>query len=418
MKNDFHVVKIIAGKNCRSLLLMIIVLLTSITCQSKKEDEIAPSVKVEGILKVSDEGVFMRNSKPYYGMGVNYFNAFYRTITNSSDKSYKEGLKYLGENKIPFIRFSANGFWANELKLYQTNKTRYFALLDEFVKTAEVNNVGLIPSLFWYYISVPDLVGEHANQWANPDSKTIAFMRTYTAEMVNRYKDSPAIWGWEFGNEVNSYVDLLNQAINYLPKVNVAGGTPAQRTSEDIFTTDILRFAISEFIAVVRKYDPDRPIFSGNAMPSPNMYHRYKYQNWLQDSSTDYTALLDVQNPVGLGTLTIHPYPDQELKYFSDKKAGLSQIIQESMRSAKELKRALFVGEFGSPKTLGTEKEAEKFYELFNAIADNKVQLSALWVFDFSSQDADWNVTSTNGRKYQLDEVIKINNRFRTESIQ
>lgn len=398
--------------------LFFLVFLIPLSCKSDKEDNPSIPDGSIGFLQVSSDGIFMHNGKPYYGMGVNYFNAFYRTITNSADKSYKEGLKFLGENKIPFIRFSANGFWANELKLYQTNKTRYFALLDEFVKTAEENNVGLVPSLFWFYASVPDLMGEHLNQWANPNSKTIDFMRTYTAEMVSRYKDSPAIWAWEFGNEVNSYVDLLNQSINYLPKVNVAGGTPAQRTSEDIFTTDILRFAINEFIAVVRKYDPDRPIFSGNAMPSPNMYHRYKYQNWLQDSSTDYTALLDVQNPVGLGTLTIHPYPDQELKYFSDKKAGLSQIIQESMRSAKELKRALFVGEFGSPKTLGTEKESEKFYELFNAIADNKVQLSALWVFDFSSQDADWNVTSTNGRKYQLDEVIKINNRFRTESIQ
>ena len=289
-------------------------------------------------------------------------------------------------------------------------------LLDEFVKSAETHGVGLIPSLFWFYATVPDLMGEHLNQWANPNSKTIAFMRTYTAEVVSRYKDSPAIWGWEFGNEVNSYVDLLTQAMNFLPKVSTAQGTPAVRTSEDIFTTEILRFALNQFAATVRKYDPDRAIFSGNAMPGANMYHRYKYQNWTQDSSTDFTALLDVQNPASLGTLTIHPYPDQEFKYFSDIRAGLPQIIQEAMRSSKELKRPLFIGEFGSPKTLGAEKEVQKFNELLNAVIDNKVQLSALWVFDFPYQDADWNITPTNSRKYQLDEIIKANARFETEA--
>jgi len=87
--------------------------------------------------------------------------------------------------------------------------------------------------------------------------------------------------------------------------------------------------------------------------------------------------------------------------------------IHRAMRSSKELKRALFVGEFGSPKTLGTELESQKFHELLNAVIDNKVQLAALWVFDFSSQDADWNITPTNSRKYQLDEVIKANAQFK-----
>ena len=400
------------GKVICQILLLAAVIAATITCKPEKQNDVVSQISPQGILKVSAEGIFTRDGKPYRGIGVNYFNAFYRTILNSTDKTYAEGLKYLSENKIPFIRFSANGFWPNELKLYQTNKTRYFTLLDEFVKSAETNGVGLIPSLFWFYAAVPDLMGEHMNQWANPGSKTIAFMRTYTSEVVSRYKGSPAIWAWEFGNEVNSSVDLLNQAINYLPKVSTSQGTPAVRTSEDAFTTEILQYALNEFTATVRKYDPDRAIFSGNAMPAPNMYHRYKYQNWLQDSSTEFTSLLDVQNPSGLGTITLHIYPDHELKFFSDIKATFFQIYQQAMRSSKELKRPLFVGEFGSPKTLGAEVEAQKFHESLNALIDNKVQLAALWVFDFSYQDADWNVTPTNSRKYQIDEIIKANASF------
>jgi len=237
-------------------------------------------------------------------------------------------------------------------------------------------------------------------------------MRTYTAEVVSRYKDSPAIWGWEFGNEVNSYVDMLDQSMNYLPKINVSGGTPATRTSEDIISSDILQFALNDFTETIRKYDTERVIFSGNTVPGYNGYHRYKNKNWTQDSSTDFSALLDVQNPSGLKSLTMHLYPDQELKRFSDKTADLSIVIQEAMRSAKELNRPLFLGEFGSPKTLGTEMESKRFYELLNAIIDNKVQLAALWVYDFTPQDADWNITQTNSRKYQLEAIINANAQF------
>jgi len=401
------------SKNTYKFLLSFIFLIISFNCKSETEAATTiSSTSVAGTLTVSADGVFMRNGTAYQGIGVNYFNAFYRTILNTSDTTYSAGFKYLSDNKIPFVRFSATGFWPNELSLYQTNKTLYFSALDKFVKCAERNGVGLIPSLFWFYATVPDLMGEHMNQWANPNSKTIAFMRTYTAEVVSRYKNSPAIWGWEFGNEVNAYCDLLDQAINYLPKVSVSQGTPATRTIEDAFTTNILRAALTEFTTTVRMYDPDRPIFSGNAMPAANMYHRYKYQNWIQDSSSDFTALLDAQNPASLGTLTIHTYPDQEFKYFSNSMDSLSQIIQEAMRSSKELKRPLFIGEFGSPKTLGATLEAQKFQELLTAIIDNKVQLSSLWVYDFSYQDADWNVTPTNSRKYQLDAIINANSQF------
>ena len=54
---------------------------------------------------------------------------------------------------------------------------------------------------------VPDLVGESCNQWGNPESKTRQFMRTYVREVVSRYVNSPAIWGWEFGSEYNLSLD-------------------------------------------------------------------------------------------------------------------------------------------------------------------------------------------------------------------
>lgn len=396
-------------------LFCLILLTVSFNFQAEtKVDSNITSANIIAPITVSADGVFMRDNKPYYGIGINYFNAFYRTIQNNYDKTYTYGLKYLGDNKIPFIRFSVNGFWPNDLLLYKNNKTLYFSLLDQFVASAETNNIGLIPSLFWFYAAVPDLMGEHINQWGNPNSKTIAFMRTYTTDLVSRYKNSPAIWGWEFGNEVNAYCDLLDQAKNFLPKVSVMQGTPASRTIEDAMTTSILQVALNEFATTIRLIDPDRPIFSGNSTPASNMYHRYKFGNWNTDSSTDFTLLLNAQNPISLGTLGLHLYPYQENTLFSDfyPRATITQVIQEAMRSSLELKRPFFLGEFGSPKTLGTVAEAAKFQEFLNAIVDKKVQLSALWVYDYSPQDAEWNITQANSRKYQLDAIINTNKQF------
>jgi len=48
-------------------------------------------------------------------------------------------------------------------------------------------------------------------------------------------------------------------------------------------------------------------------------------------------------------------------------------------------------------------------------VASQGVPLAALWVYDFSGQDADWNVTATNGRAYQLEAVAEANARLRGE---
>ena len=57
---------------------------------------------------------------------------------------------------------------------------------------------------------IEELVGEDRSQLGNPNSKANQFIRQFTQEMVQRYNDSPAIWGWEFGNEANLAVDLPN----------------------------------------------------------------------------------------------------------------------------------------------------------------------------------------------------------------
>src|SRR5690606_16052258 len=103
-------------------------------------------------LSVAPDGELLLNGEPYRAIGVNYFNAFIRTLEDGQhdDTSYEIGMAYLKARDIPFIRFALNGYWPKNWDLYLENKDRFFQNLDAFVEAAETHNIGLIPSFFWH----------------------------------------------------------------------------------------------------------------------------------------------------------------------------------------------------------------------------------------------------------------------------
>src|SRR5436190_2601721 len=135
-------------------------------------------------LSVDDRGDLRLGSDSFHGIGVNYYDAFTRTLEKVARTNYDTGFRELAARKIPFARFSAGGYWPNEWGLYQTNRTEYFARFGGVVRSAEKHGIGLIPSLFWQLSTVPDLVGEPCNRWGDTNSRTIAFMLEYTPEVV------------------------------------------------------------------------------------------------------------------------------------------------------------------------------------------------------------------------------------------
>ncbi len=362
---------------------------------------VLPALAASG-LSTNERGELLLNGAPFRGIGVNYYDAFVRTLGRPSQTNTAAGFRELAARKIPFARFSAGGYWPSDWALYQTNRSAYFARLDGVVRSAERHGVGLIPSLFWNLSAVPDLVGEPCNRWGDTHSRTIAFMRQYTREMVSRYASSPAIWGWEFGNEYNLAADLPNAA-EHRPPVAPGFGTPAQRTAEDEFTHAAVRVAFREFALEVRQHDPQRIIVSGNATPRPSAWHQAHGKSWQKDTDEQFVEMLAADNPSPINTLCVRGY---------DLATDLGRLAQ-AMAVAQAVKKPLFVGEFGVPGVT-TAESREKFVGIVTAIETNRVPLAALWVFDFSSQAKDWNVTATNGRGWQLDAIQQANERMRT----
>ena len=268
------------------------------------------------------------------------------------------------------------------------------------MKLAEREGIGLIPSLFWHQPTVSDLVGEPVNQWGNSSSKTHAFMRAYAREVVIRYRKSPAIWAWGFGNEFNLPADLPNAAEHRAP-VQPTLGTAASRSTRDDLTHADIRMALTEFAREVRRHDPHRLILSGNAFPRDSAWHQLHERNWKRDSPGQWAEMLSQDNPTPVSSLSGRLYSTNDL-------VRLAEAMAQSRQSGKPL----LIGEFGVPGVI-TDATRQQFRELLEALDVNRVPLAALWVFDFNGQAQDWNVTAENQRREQLRSVAELNARWK-----
>lgn len=336
-------------------------------------------------------------ARPPRAIGVNYFDCFLRTLKDGADTSYDAGFRVLGERAIPFARFCATGHWPVDLALYQQNRADYFRLMDAVVASARRHGVGLIPSLFWSAACVPDLVGEPLDQWGNRDSRTQAFMRTYVQEVVTRYRDDPAIWAWEFGNEYSLGASLPNAA-EHRPPCHPTLGTPATRSARDDLTFAIVRAAFSAFADEVRRHDQRHPIVSGDAFPRPSAWHQEHRGAWGADDAQQAATALSDATPTMMSALSVHLYDDDDRR------------LPAAVATAKRLGKPLFVGEFGVPGTGDTV--ATHLRRMFQAVVDQDIPWSALWVYDFAGQP-EWSVTATNARAWQLDLITEANREFR-----
>ncbi|XID91358.1 cellulase family glycosylhydrolase [Paenibacillaceae bacterium WGS1546] len=346
----------------------------------------------------------MKAGRPYKGAGVNFFNAFSRTLANDGDKSYLQGFEELKSFGIPFIRFMAGGYWPNDYRLYFEDKARYFALLDRFVEDAERMGLGLIPSLFWHHSTIPDLMKEPRNRWGDPGSRTISFMKQYVSEFAGRYAHSPAIWGWEFGNEYNLEQDLPN-ARDCRPPIVPHMGTSETRTAEDDLTSGMLDVAYRLFAEEVRGFDSHRILVSGNSIPRATAWNQRCHLSFIQDTETQFQEALALENPDPFDVLSAHYYLNEGQRFGAGQ--DTDKIMELMQQAARALGKPLFVGEFGvSDKMEDGSVDHERGRRLFADMVDSlkraDVPLSALWVYDYAPQ-TETTVTGANKRAYQLE---------------
>lgn len=119
-------------------------------------------------------------------------------------------LDVLRRNGVGIVRFNCGVYFASELTAYTQNREEYLSALARLAAYAEKLEIGLIPSFFWIYTTVPDYVREPYRSWGIEGSRTTEFLKAYTTDVVEALKPYKSIFAWEFGNEFNLQADLPN----------------------------------------------------------------------------------------------------------------------------------------------------------------------------------------------------------------
>ena len=369
------------------------------------------------------DGRLYRNGRVYRGIGVNYCDLFQELIHNPDDQRTLEGLRFLGSKGIPFVRFWCCGFWPSDWDLYFEDREEWFRRLDLVVSTAEEAGVGLIPTLFWRAHTYPDVVDEYMQDWGDPDSKTRGFMRTYVEEVVTRYKSSPAIWGWEFANELNLSCDLPN-GMEFLGQRIPALKVDLAKDERNLMTHEIAEAVYVAFAEEVRRYDAHRFITTGNSSPRGCAYHigRKLEPVWGQDTREQAFEAFGWFAPDPTDVVSVHSYGDLPDKMTYAEGKGMEQNLATLKEFARKLNKPLFLGEFAGLAPDKTEL-APRFREYQTAYLDTilkeGVDLAAYWVFDYTrDREGLGLVRRDNEWAWVVDQIAEYNERIARELAQ
>lgn len=407
------------ARRAAGLLLALLALAALASVRAETTTTPAASTPFTPVLTVR-AGQLLRDGAPCHLIGVNYHDGFLRELpgrparrTASAGRPVREAFAVLARHEVPFVRFAAGGFYPDEWALYQNQPDDYFARLDRFVAEAEQAGVGLIPSLFWSFFTLPDLVGEPLSAWGEADSATRRFMRRYTTELVTRYRTSRTIWAWEFGNEYMLRADLPKPPDH--GTVVPSRGTPATRGEKDRLASRQIREAYIDFARTVRALDPLRPLSTGDALPRSSAWHLRQGKGWASDSPAQFAQVLREDTPPPLDLTSIHAYQRDGSGTRAEHRGLAGQPMHETLRVALQAAKAsgqpLFVGEFGADKNSPPEAWRAETEAMFESLVTLRVPLSAIWVFDsLNPGTAHHNFTPENDKAYIL-ELLRSGNR-------
>jgi len=358
------------------------------------------------------DGTLMRARKPYRAMGVNYYTCFNTLIDQPENRDFVEGFRVLREEYgIPFIRFSACSFGSKGWKLYTENPEEYFRRFDRIVREAEKRNLGLIPSLFWYVCSVADFCDEPLSELGNPDSKTRALYRKYATEMATRYKDSPAIWGWEVGNEYMLFADLPK--LDHLPPNKE--GSKEVRTAKDKILRPMVLGVYQDVYDAIRAVDPDRMVVTGDSLTREAAWHNHHRDAWGADSLMQWEEMFAMDTPDDFEVVSFHMYGVHDQCVSSGgEKLSLEKFAEVAVENARKRGKPVWCGELGMPGV--DEQSKEMFVRMMKIIEETEIPISAIWNFlPTGTFQPEWDILPQGERGSMLEAVKELNARFATE---
>ena len=337
-------------------------------------------------IKVNSDGSLTLNGQNFKAMGVNVVDLVWRHGNNTdSDFATLNG-------KVPFIRVAFGGWNPDVYEWYYKNPNEYFAITDKIIKKAEENQIGIIIDFFWFHPTFFYYNREQLADMGNPSSKSVVNAKAFVTKIINRYKNSPAVWGYEIGNEYNLDVDLYRpQSPPHFTITKEGSGD----IKKDFFTTNELVSFYTEIARAIKGADSSRFVTSGDAAARGAAYSLYNktkdiyfsnHTSWSENfdatSLSKYKEMITKLNPSPIDMVSTHLYKGYFNSGGSLAGKSFSSYLNVYIDQAKALKKGLYLGEFG----LECSVSANEIKNQINTVKSSTLQLSSIWLGDGSGR--------------------------------
>ncbi len=357
-------------------------------------------------LTVDKNGTILLAGKPCYAFGVNSFSLVIRYIEGAEKRLYRSQFELLKKYGIPYIRVNFGGYWPEYYEKFDADPDEILSRMRDVVQCAEEYKIGLICSLLWYDASIPAHVGERRSDMGSSSSKTVKYAVKYVSRIVSEFKDSPAVWAWEIGNEYNLGADLCDP--DFHSRLPEGPCTPEAPSGYDFYTSEELIRFYTAIGAAIRKQDPVRMLSSGNgdlrcaskslrrAAARMNAETHLWKEEWTPDTLEDFYEMCAYFTPDPIDTISFHlQHAEQDeagrasflllLDRFGGRQSTL-EYLQAYAAAARKAGKALYFGEMGDMLWMeGDENAASIFKNVADWITDAGIQLASSWQFSKNS---------------------------------
>ena len=331
------------------------------------------------------DGVIILGDKPFYGVGANYFDGGYRLCEDPLAEDIESAIKTAADHKIPYLRIRLSPYDHEGMITFYEFRDQFFKGMDRCIELCEKYEIGIIATLIWTPMGYME-DGNSANGFLPEyDSTGMNRMVEYVTEIITRYKNSPAIWGWEVGNEFNLACDVTPDSIDYDELVEFMR-----------YITEIIRNADGT----------NRIVTTGNSQNRHASYNLYKNNNWTADTLDEMRLMTGAYESEFTSIVSTHVYESKQILAGAD--VSLLEYLNKISEFSNDIGKPLYIGEYSNA-------DIEEFDRVHEQIMKSDIQLATMWThnnyFDvWAKPDAHHN--------HMFDLALESNNKYVSEGKQ
>ena len=307
------------------------------------------------------DGVIMLGDKPFYGIGTNYYEIAYKLITDPIADDFEAGIKKVKEQKIPYIRVRFSSYAGEGMDVFYDNPAMFFRGMDRVVELCEQYKIGIIADLAWTLMPYKTEGQTTQDFITTADGEGFQKMISYMQTIVKRYKNSPAIWGWEVGNE-------FNLACSVAP--------------ENLDPQDLGNF-FEYVMGKIKEADgTDRMITTGNSQNRHAQKNLWKNGNWTADTLEETKEMLEIFENQYSSIISTHVYQNEQI--LGGQTVNVLEYLKGINKMAQEIGKPLFIGEYCDDSKDKSDQalSLDKFQRLHDAIMESGIQMATIWIQD------------------------------------